>query len=274
MLILALSPAESFYGPRNGFSLNKRGVEYHWPIFLMFFVVGSFYTLSGLNKIVDVGPHWPFVLHLEKLAAVGIENALFVSNRYVNPVVSSFHLSYNWSVVAGWISLVGELGFISILFLPRFRWFFVGSMVALHVLVFLMAGINFVSSSLILLLCVDWNVFVRKVNVYYDEKSNFQLWARGLIERFDWFSRVRMHPIASLKNGNYEFDVTSMKVGDGMTDENGDCYYGLEACEQVAIRCPLLWGLAMICRIPGVSGVFQYVFRIVGRADKERYTLQ
>ena len=44
-------------------------------VFLLFCLWAFFYHF-GLNKLIGVGPWWSFVLHLEKLAQVSIENSL------------------------------------------------------------------------------------------------------------------------------------------------------------------------------------------------------
>jgi len=161
VLILALSPKSNFYSLKK-FEPFKRKIDHHWPVFLLFLFVGAFYTMGGLNKVFDVGPHWGSVVGLDRLALHGLENSLFVSSRFVEPWVSYIMLSKPLAIFAGWTSFIGEIGFISILFLPRFRAFFVLSMIALHIFVFQMAGINFVGSSCVLLLCMDWNKLIER----------------------------------------------------------------------------------------------------------------
>ena len=157
MLILAIAPGRAHYRSIFRWDLTKKGVEFHWPIFLFMFTVGCFYSMSGLNKLVEGGVMWPLTLHLERLAITGEENALFLSSRFVLPQISAMHHSYTFSVISGVITLTGELFFISILWLPRWRPFFVLTMAGLHLLVFVMAGINFMGSVLLLLLCFEWN---------------------------------------------------------------------------------------------------------------------
>jgi len=71
LLILSVSPRASFYRLGRRFPGNKSGRDYrdvahHWPVFLLLLTVGLFYSYVGLNKLVDVGPHWPAVLHPNK----------------------------------------------------------------------------------------------------------------------------------------------------------------------------------------------------------------
>jgi hypothetical protein len=262
MFILALSPAKNFYGFKNGFLLTKRSIDYHWPIFLLFLLVGSFYTGSGMKKIIDIGPHWPFVLHLENLAAVGIERSLFLSSRFVNPFLASLQLSYFLSIFAGLITLVGELFFISVLFLPRYRYFFVFSMIALHILVFVMAGINFIGNSLILLLCLDWNIIIRKADVYYRDDGSFCSRLLPWVKRFDWFRQINLIPVSDLKLTEPKIDFKILKPGMGLRDENGELYYGIDALEQFSARCPLLFPFNVLMKLPGIIYIARYIHNV------------
>jgi len=263
ILILALSPSRCFYGFKNGLSISKRGVHYHWPVFLLFLLVGSYYTYAGLNKIIDIGPHWPFVFHLENLAAVGIERSIFVFNRYADPYVCSLHQSYLLSVFLGFATLGTEVSFISILFLPRYRLFLVVSMIVMHILVFLMAGINFVGSSLILLLCFDYNAIIRKLDVYYDDKCGFCLRSLVWVRRFDWFKRIRLIPISELPDNETELDINMLRQAMGVREENGEIYYGADGFEQISHRCPLLLPFGLVMKIPGAIYVSRWMYNIV-----------
>ncbi|MCZ6674811.1 MAG: hypothetical protein O7C75_17920 [Verrucomicrobia bacterium] len=251
LLVLALSPERSYYSLKNGWSLERRSVDYHWPVFLFWTVVGAFYTCSGLNKMIDVGPHWPFVLHLENLAQWAIEKSLFISSHYSQPLVASFHLSPHLSLFAGMVSFIGELGFITILFLPRYRLFFVLSMVGLHYLVLNLAGINFLGNSALLLLCVDWNALVRKIEIRYDEDEPFwQTWAPR-IKRLDWFGRVSLKSRTN-STGLAGFEPESIRGTCVAQDENGEIYAGIDVLEQVATRCPMLLLFSLAMKIPGL----------------------
>jgi len=261
LLVLALSPGKSFYGLTNGYSFTHRHSRYHWPIFLLFLIIGSFYTSAGINKIVDVGIHWPFVLHLDHLAEVGIENSIFLSSRYVSPSVSNVHLSYPLSVVAGIVALIGELFFITIIFLPRYRLFFVASMSLLHCLVFLTAGINFVGSSILLFLCLDWNSLFRKVTIYYDSQCLFCTRTIFGLKKLDWFNRLKAVPIS--ENVPDALDRKRLELEMGLKDENGEIYYGADAFEQIASRLPVLYPLAILTKVPGVIFVARYLYLLI-----------
>jgi len=265
LLILFISPKNNFYRLGSKFRPLEQGVHYHWPIFILFIFVGFFYTQAGINKIFDVGPHWPIIFHLEKEAAFVIERSLFVSSRYVNPFISHFFLSYSFSVVCGFVTLTAELFFISIIWLPRYRGFFVFSMITMHVLVFLMSGINFVGSSFILLLCFDYNTLVRKVTVYYDQNCGFCIKTINLVKKWDWFSRLSFLPISVLEGENKNWDHFTLTKAMGAEDENGEQYYGADAFEQIACRCPALYPIALLMKIPGIIYIARVVYSWVAK---------
>ncbi len=255
LLVLALAPKESFYRAGRRFDLSPRSERYHWPLFLLMLFVAGFYTSSGIAKIVDVGLHWPYVVHLDYLAARGIEQSLFLSSRYVHPFVCALHQGYWTSVLGGWISLIGEVGFVGVLFLPRYRLFFVGSMVFMHLLVFLMAGINFVGSSAILLLCLDWNVLVRRATVVYDDQSPATVRRIERLRRLDWFRRLSWVGTSQLEKSEKrilgELDHGLGGEAVGAIDEHDEVFYGMDAFDQIWCRIPLRFPLALLMRVPG-----------------------
>lgn len=262
MLILALSPRSNFYGWKR-FDLHARSTDHHWPVFLLFLVVGSYYTFSGINKVVEIGPEWPFTLHLEHLAEVGIEQTLFRSDRFRIAPVSAAHLSPAMSVFGGIASLIGETGFILILFLPRYRLFFAASMVAMHALVYAMQGINFLGSSAVILLCVDWNALVRPVTVLYDSDCGFCEQSIRRVRALDWFRRIR--PRTILESGELPVDQERLRHEMGAVDDAGVVTYGADAFDEVFVRTPLLWPLALLLRVPGVIFVARPVYRAVAK---------
>lgn len=263
MLILALSPAQSFYSLRNGFHPLRRSIHHHWPLFLLFLVVGLDYSFSGLNKLVEIGPHWPFVLHLERLAAVGVEQSLFRCDRFRIPAISAAHLSYAASVVGGVVALIGEAGFLGVLFLPRYRLFFAASMVIMHFLVFAMQGINFLGSSAVILLCLDWNAPARKAQVLWDGGCGFCARTLRVLERLDWFKRLE--PVEIARSGDLPVDHARLEREMAVLDENGEVYYGADAFAELATRCPLLWPLAGLLRIPGAIYAARPIYAFVAR---------
>ncbi len=266
LLVLALSPATNFYGPATGFNLSKRSPDHHWPVFLWFLIIGSWYTMSGLNKLIDVGPHWPFVLRLENLAAWDIEKSIFLASKYANAKVAALHSSPAFSVFGGFMTLAGELFFLPvILWWPRLRPAFVFVMIAFHLLVFWLTGINFVGSAILLVTCLDWNALVRNVKVYYDDACGFCTRSVASVKRFDWFNRIHPSPISQLRDETQRFDLARLKDAMGLEDENGEIYYGADAFEQIATRCPLLLPFSLFMKIPGAVYPARYVYGIIAR---------
>lgn len=263
MLVLALSPAGNFYGLRNGFHPLRRSVDHHWPVFLLFVVVGSFYTFSGVNKVVEIGPWWPFTLHLENLAGVGVEQAVFVSDRFRIPAVAAAHVSYGLSVAAGIVSLAGEAGYIGILWLPRWRLFFAASMIVMHAFVFAMQGINFLGSSAVVLLCLDWNAPARRLTVVWDGGCGFCARSVAWLRRLDWLGRLDFVTIAEA--GELPVDHAYLAHEMAALDENGRDWYGADAFAEVATRCPLLWPCAVLASVPGALWIARPVYRAVAR---------
>lgn len=160
LLILSLSHPDDFYSisSRPSYQMSPHA---GFSVFLLFLFCGAYYTFAGINKIVDYGPHWPFDLNLYNVATECQLAGTVLSSRYVISDLCFLMDSRPLSPAFGFITLFGELGFISILFWPRMRWFFVFSMIWLHTLVLVSAGINFTGNSFILLLCLDWNTLYR-----------------------------------------------------------------------------------------------------------------
>jgi hypothetical protein len=244
LLIVGLSSARAPYRFGRPLNWRKHEVDCHWPIFLLFMFVGAFYTSAGLNKIIDVGLDWPMRLHLERLAARSLEASIFLTNRYVHPGITALHQSEALSVVAGFITLIGEVGFISILFLPRWRLFFATSMAALHVLVYMMAGINFVGSSAILFLCLDWNVVARRAKVNFDPNDEPLAKRIASIASRDRFGLLEIKEVVDAKSGHLVVE-----------DEHGDVYVGARAWSEIYARCPRYWPRAALYRLPIVGTI-------------------
>jgi|GEM_PF-1567961 hypothetical protein len=238
ILVLALSPSTAFYRWGHNCRLSQRNTAFHWPVFLFLMIVGCFYSLAGLNKVIDVGPHWPFVAHLEHLATYSIETSLFTINRYSNAEVAAWFTSPWTSYIGGPVTFVAELGFILILFRPRWRLSLVATMCIFHGLVYYLAGINFVGSGFLLLLCFDWNMLVRRGTVLVNSTNGPCSDAIGRIERMDRWGLMTFEE-------SPEIDCDLI-----FRDENGMTYSDVAAIEQIAARCPRLWAMSLLSRVP------------------------
>jgi hypothetical protein len=248
ILILALSPKESFYRMGQRLDMKIRRSDYRWPVFLYLFMMSGFYTLSGLNKIIEVGISWPWRLHLENLGVNCIESSLFFTSRksspeWCLPLLSTFHAS-----VSAWFSLVAEIGFGSILFFPHTRAFFVFSMMIMHWLVFQSAGINFLGNSLMLLLVFDWNVLVRSGTVLYNETSVDDCQSINWLRKLDWGNRLTFQSSSTIKGGPI------------LVDEDGWQFTRMVFWEQIALRYFLVLPVSLILKFPGVRTLAKKVF--------------
>jgi predicted DCC family thiol-disulfide oxidoreductase YuxK len=261
VLILALAPAGALYSWHQGFHPLRRSVGNHWPLFLLLLVTGAFYSASGLNKLIEIGLDWPWTVHLENLASTGIEQSLQACGRVRTPALAA-HVTPGLSFLGGWVTLAGEAGFLSVLWLPRFRPFFVVTMVALHALVYLLQGINFLGSSCILLLCLDWNVLARRATVLYDQDCGLCVRTMRVLARLDVFRRLDLVP---LLEADGRADPGLLRQAMGLVDENGEVYYGADAFEQAGARVPLLWPYALLMKVPGLIYPARAVYAVVAR---------
>ncbi|PON12417.1 hypothetical protein C2W62_39690 [Candidatus Entotheonella serta] len=230
---------------------------------VLFCTVGTFYTTSGLNKLVDVGIHWPFALRLDLSAQRRLEDILVVTAHYGHRTTLQLHLSYALSVIGGWITLLGELGFITIICLPRYRLCFVLSMTCLHVLVYLTQGINFLGSSSILFLCLDYNVWVRTLRLSVSEPNHRLTSLVALLQRCDW-----THRLYSCQPCSGRMDLTAANRAISThrlqaVDENGEVYSDWDAVEQVCQRSPLLWPIALLSKILGLIYLLRRLYHRV-----------
>lgn len=120
-------------------------------------IVGSFYLLSGINKLVDSGIDWPFTLRLDILGQVRQYETVNLTERLGEPLLLTVISSSSYlSIFSGFVVLFAELLFIfSLLLFRRSRWLFVAAISSLHVIVHFSAGINFLGNTLVLLAILD-----------------------------------------------------------------------------------------------------------------------
>ena len=267
LLILAFSSNSSFYCLFKKNDTTRKN-DNRWPIFFVFLVVGIFYTSSGLNKLIDVGPWWPFFLHLERLAQVSLENSLFLESRRVDAVfcLTVLNAGYFWSVIAGIITLFGELAFISILFYPKYRLLLVTNMFILHYFVYLSAGINFMGSTFILLLCLDWNSFFRGTTIIYNPTCIQKRRFVKLAKRFDLFNKLTL--ISEDDPKSKDFVTQDGRCDFVVIEESNSTCHGLHALAIIFHKVPLFWTLAFFSKIPFMEFL---AVRLCNRFNKNFY---
>ncbi len=129
----------------------------------------------------------------------------------------------------------------------------------LHLMVLVTAGINFVGSSMILMLCFDWNVLWRKATVVYDGDCGFCKRTLSRIAKFDWFGRLSSIPSGDAPD-TLGLDPERLHSEMGLVDENGEIYYGADAFEQIGARVPLLYPYALMMKLPGFAIIARRVY--------------
>jgi len=253
LLVVAISPSKCFY--RLGCKRMKRryrSTDYHWPIFILWSLVAAFYGMAGLNKILAAGLHWPMQFKMENLVFTGLERSLFNAHRLVVPEFSSLLGSSNLSILLGVLTLLFELGFLAIHFSSSWRRFCILSAILLHSSVYMLAGINFLGSSLVLLLCFDWNCLERKGTVTVGKNSKIRL----LIMRFDWFHRILLDETQKDTTSTQSHSLNEERRVE-FKDENFRVYRNVDAVEQIFHRCPALYPLALLLKIPFAKNLCQ-----------------
>lgn len=260
--ILSLSPKSFFYKIGN---CRPKKTQLNWPVFLLFLFVGSYYSLAGINKIIDVGVGFPFSLDLEKWNLFATQNSIFTSIRDYVPEFTSHPLMMSslFSDLSGIITLIVELFFVGILFLPRYRFFLIISMIIMHILVYYTHAINFLGSSIILLLCFDWNIFFREINLIYDDDCGFCKKSLRVVKRFDFFDKIRLTPSYKIKTNQFGIDNGRLLDEIGGVDENSEIFYGADAFEQVFSRIFVFWPIAILMKIPFVIYIARSIYKLI-----------
>lgn len=123
-------------------------------------IVGAFYFYSGLNKLVDVGLLFPWKLSLPNLAEERQIEILFDGSIYGVEWVLVIMSVEAFSVFGGLATLIAELALLpALLFWRKLRAPVIITIILLHTLVLLAAGINFTGNSILLLASMDMTRF-------------------------------------------------------------------------------------------------------------------
>lgn len=125
-------------------------------------IVGAFYFFAGVNKLLDVGPGFPWQLSLPNLAEVRSYEILWNGARLGDERLLQLMENETLSVVGGAVVVLSELLLLpALLFFRRLRLPAVLGLVSLHFLVLFAAGINFMGNSLLLFASLDVSRFRR-----------------------------------------------------------------------------------------------------------------
>lgn len=260
LLIMCLSHHKCFYNFSSKQSIEKNN-RHRLPVFLLFLSVGFYYSSSGLNKLVDVGPHWPFVLNLQNLGHQMIDSSAFISSRYSLFEYNSLLVNggYWFSCICGVITLISEFFFLSILFVPRLRFFIIFSIIMMHLSVYLSCGINFLGSTFIVLLCLDYNLLFRKSIIYFDGDCGICDNVVKLLTKLDLFQRLEF---VDFNNSTVPNVIKKSRLPSEMAllDEDGSIYYGSDAFEIIFHKIALCYPLAILYKIPGFHLISKYIY--------------
>lgn len=134
--------------------------RFGWPIRTGIFVVASSYFFTGLAKLISSGPAW-----------ITSDNMRFILYRAADDpraptdAVSLFIADRPWlATLCAAGTIVLEIGFLSVLFWPGIRPWFVLASLALHTSIYLTHGLdywNYVAVTAIVL--IDWPAVHRRV---------------------------------------------------------------------------------------------------------------
>jgi len=120
-------------------------------------------------------------------------------------------------------------------------------MITMHMAVFYSAGINFIGSSVLLILCLDWNSLVRSGVIFYNSSSENTCKLVRILAKLNFNDRVTFaNPKTVGENKTHSNHLT-------FEDENGTSHHGIYAFEQLCHRTPCLYPIAAILKFPGIK---------------------
>lgn len=156
LLILALSPAPFFYQWTTKESVKFKEPSF-WPVYLFWMVVAMYYCAAGINKIVEVGPHWPLWVRIDRYARWADVASWSKSIPIGHPVVV-WMMSFYWVALAvSAVTLIIEVAAPILLFRFRGRNLFVLSFPLMHLFIFLTMGFGYTLYMILNVALIDWD---------------------------------------------------------------------------------------------------------------------
>jgi len=117
----------------------------------------------------------------------------------------------------------------------------------MHVVVYCTAGINFIGSSILLLLCLDWNSLVRSGVIFYNSSSENTCKLVRILAKLNFNDRVTFSNLKTVsENKSHSNHLT-------FEDENGTTHHDIYAFEQLCHRALCLYPIAAILKFPGIK---------------------
>jgi hypothetical protein len=127
-------------------------------------------------------------------------------------------------------------------------------MIALHISILLMTGINFMGSSLLLVLCFDWNALFRRLYITTYIQSPEMTRMIKICIRYCLYNAVIISSDINEEQIKGKSFIT-------VTDEYGERYTDFAAIDQIMVRVPIFWPISLINRIPGMIFVCSTLFQ-------------
>lgn len=154
LLLLPFTPcgdALSIDQWRSSEKIDKRSIQYGFPLKIIMILIGISYLFPGIWKFVFSGFEWAFSENLKyKL------HSSWLGEPESVPLLRIDRYAFFYQTAA-LITLITELGFIFALFFRKTRVLFVFSALLFHISVYYFMGISFFSLMILYVVFVDWD---------------------------------------------------------------------------------------------------------------------
>jgi hypothetical protein len=172
LLILSISPKKAFYKLGKKADLKEKSIDFHWPIFLVLFVFGAYYTIAGINKLIEADSvFWGHDLRLDLFSAKAIQDSVFLSSSYHNLYVCWLLSSESASQIIGYFTLIIELIAIFWLWMPSLRLLLPPFLSVMHIVIFFHHGYGgYFIYAFLVLSCIDFNL-IREYYLRYRDRN-------------------------------------------------------------------------------------------------------
>ena len=276
-LLFLFIPYKAFYHFRPkkqlSISLSKALVDTTTLVLSFQLIVGIFYFFAGINKIVDVGPHWPFTVRIDLLAESVKENQFLVTERYSWPLFVELNTSYILSTLSAFVALACELLALTFITVFRYKYIIVTLIIWMHIAIYLLMGINFIGNCFLVLGVLDWGSITRKATIIYDDECNF---CRSSIK----YTRHHIKPYSIIYRplstlGNHSKCALTNRISLRRTHaamalvSSGDIMYGFNSVANLLLRSRFFL-LGILMHMMPINFVGMILYKIIA---KNRYLI-
>ena len=239
---------------------------YAWARWMVWFSVAITYVLAGLSKLGNSGWRW---WEGTNLMALVYRNALNASRGEMNGFLTSTWVPHWAYTVMGIVSLLVELGAVLLLFSKLARLVLPAILAAMHYGIIVVMAIPFTDLILIQAIFYDWRkirlwigdrIRARRVPwvLLYDSYCPLCRRTVALLDGVDLFDRVQYQSFRTTDFDafNARHGVTTDKAWadkEMLLVREGKVYGGFDAYRQMSAMMPLLWPIAPLMWLPGVS---------------------